>query len=154
MEKMNSSSWDDTGKLLLRITIGGLMLFHGIAKLLHGVDPIVAIVKENGLPEYFAYGVYVGEMLAPALILIGWWTRLAALVFAFNMAASVWLVLREKVFTLNEVGGWAIELNALYFLGALAIFFLGAGHYSIDGCPWRNSAGSAPPATGSGAKQL
>jgi len=92
-------------------------------------------------------------MLAPALILIGWWTRLAAIVFAFNMAASVWLVLREKVFMLNEFGGWAIELNALYFLGALAIFFLGAGHYSIDGCPWRGSTSTAPSPAGPGAKQ-
>ena len=153
MEMMDKSCWDDTGKLLLRITIGGLMLFHGIAKLLHGIDPIVAVVKENGLPEYFAYGVYVGEMLAPALILIGWWTRLAAIVFAFNMASSVWLALREKIFTLNEFGGWAIELNAIYFLGALAIFFLGAGHYSIDGCPWRGSAGTAPSPAGPRAKQ-
>jgi len=152
METMNKSCWDDTGKLLLRITIGGLMLFHGIFKIVHGIDTIVNTVKENGLPAYFAYGVYVGEMLAPALILVGWWTRLASIVFAFNMAASVWLMLRDKVFTLNDVGGWAIELNALYFLGALAIFFLGAGHYSIDGCPWRSS-GNAAASPSPGAKQ-
>ena len=152
MEMTNRSCWDDTGKLLLRIAIGGLMLFHGIAKIM-SIDPIIKIVKDNGLPEYFAYGVYVGEMLAPALILIGWWTRLASIVFAFNMAASVLLARRGDVFVIDkDTGGWAIEINVLYFLGALAIFFLGAGHYSVDGCPWRGSASTAPPAS-QGAKQ-
>src|SRR5215475_14258819 len=100
MEMMTKACYSDTGKLLLRIAIGGLMLFHGVAKILHGIDPIIAIVKENNLPEFYAYGVYFGEMIAPALILFGFWTRFAALVFAFNMVASVWLALRDKVFTL------------------------------------------------------
>jgi hypothetical protein len=30
---------------------------------------------------------------------------------------------RQDIFTLNEYGGWAVELLGLYLLGAVALFF-------------------------------
>lgn len=133
MNIMNHSGYDDVGKLLLRISVGGLMLFHGTTKLMHGIEPIVGMVKAHHLPESLAYGVYVGEVAAPLLILIGFWTRPAALIFAVNLLVAVWLAHRGMVFTLNSTGGWALELQGLYIFGAAAIFFLGGGRYSVDG---------------------
>jgi len=61
---------DDLGKLLSRIGVGGLMLFHGIHKLIHGHDFIRSQLSAAGLPEFLALGVPVGEVLAPISIIM------------------------------------------------------------------------------------
>ncbi|WP_213976007.1 DoxX family protein, partial [Serratia marcescens] len=61
----------DAGKLALRLTFGGLMLFHGVAKIQHGIGWIADALQQQGLPAFIAYGVYVGEILAPILIVLG-----------------------------------------------------------------------------------
>ena len=96
----------DAGKLLLRLTMGVLMLLHGIGKLRHGIDGIIGDVESRGLPTFFAYGVYVGEVVAPLLIIAGWQTRIAALVFAFNMIIAVWLAHASQIFSLSKSGAW------------------------------------------------
>ena len=71
-------------------------------------------------------------MAAPVFVLLGIWTRPAALVMAINMIVAVALQHRAQIFTLDKItGAWAIELPALYFLGSLALIFLGAGRYSF-----------------------
>jgi len=123
---------DDTGKLLLRLSIGGLMLFHGVAKLQHGIDGITGALAAKGWPTAIAYGVYVGEFIAPILILIGFLTRPAALIVAFNMVMAVYLAHLGDIFKITPHGGPAIEINLLYFLGALALFFLGGGKFGVS----------------------
>ena len=122
---------EDAGKLVLRVTIAGLMLFHGVSKLTHGIGGIIANVDKRGLPHAFAYGVYIGEVIAPLLIIAGFYTRPAALVLAFNMVVAVWLAHSADVFTLGKGGQWGIELQALYGFGAVAVALLGAGRYSV-----------------------
>lgn len=123
---------DDFAKLLIRLAVGGLMLFHGIGKLIHGHGFIVAKLKAAGLPELLVAGVPVGEVLAPLLILFGIFTRPAALIVAFTMGMAVWLVHMDDLLSIGAQGGYALELQAFYFLGALAVFFQGAGKYSIS----------------------
>lgn len=122
---------ESCGKLLLRITIGGLMLFHGIAKVLGGIDPIKEMLDAQGMPTVFAYGVYVGELVAPILIVIGLWTRLSAFVFVFNMIVAIGLGHACEILVLGEFGEWAIELPMLYLLGALVIALIGPGNLAI-----------------------
>ena len=122
----------DAGKLLLRVSLGLLMLLHGIKKLRGGIDGIIGNVDSHGLPTFFAYGVYLGEVVAPLFLLAGWMTRPAALVFAFNMIIAVWLSHADQVFDLGKSGGWAIELPALYFFGAIVLALIGAGRYSVS----------------------
>lgn len=81
----------------------------------------------------FGYFVYIGEVLAPVLLIIGLWTRAAALLVIANMSVAIALAHRNELFTLGPTGGWAIELQALYWLGALAILLLGAGRLSVGG---------------------
>ena len=45
---------EDLGKLVLRITVGGLLLFHGMHKLLNGIAPIKAMVAAHGIPDAVA----------------------------------------------------------------------------------------------------
>ena len=72
--------------LLLRLAVGGMMLFHGIGKLQHGIDGIVTQVLAHGLPRAFAYGVYVGEVVAPLAVVLGLFTRPAACVIASSIS--------------------------------------------------------------------
>mgnify|MGYP001818826490 FL=1 len=119
-------------KLVLRLSVGGLMVLHGIHKLTHGVAGIERMLASRGLPELLAYGVYAGELIAPLFILAGFKTRIAAAVFAFNMIVAVALAHADDVLTLGKHGQWGIELQALYLLGAIAVMLLGAGRYSVS----------------------
>jgi len=124
---------EDFAKLLLRLLLGLLILLHGIAKIKGGVDPILGAVGKTGLPEALGYLVYLGEVVAPILVIAGILTRLAALVIAVNMLVAVLLVHTGQVFTLASSGGWALELQASYLIVAVCIALLGAGRYSIGG---------------------
>lgn len=121
----------DLGLLLSRITIAGLMLFHGVAKL-SNLNGIKSMLGKAGLPEAMAYGVYITELIAPLLILIGFRTRLASLAFFFGMIAALLLAHSENMFALSKSGGLEIELILLYALGGLVFFFTGAGKYAIS----------------------
>jgi putative oxidoreductase len=84
------------------------------------------------LPAWLQYGAYVGEVLAPVLVILGLWARPAALVMAFDMFMAIYLARRGDVAKVNPMsGGWAIELELLYLVGALAIALAGAGRYGL-----------------------
>jgi putative oxidoreductase len=127
----------DTGKLLLRLALGLLILLHGIAKLMNGPASVLGSVAKAGLPEPVAYLVYVGEVLAPLLVVIGFLTRPAAIVIAINMIFAVYLVHTAQLLQLTKQGGWALELQGMYFTVAVAIALLGAGRYSAGGASGR-----------------
>ena len=124
--------FEDLGKLLLRVTVGGLMLFHGISKVMHGVGPIEGMLEAKGLPAAMAYGAYVGEIVAPLLLIVGFQTRIAALVLAFNMVTAIALAHPADLGKLNAFGGWAVELQMFYLLGGLCIALIGAGRMALD----------------------
>ena len=130
---------DDLAKLILRVAVAGLLLFHGVAKLTHGIAPLEGMLADIGIPGFLAYGIFLCEVLAPVLILIGLRTRIAALLVAFDMVVAVLLVHSGQFFTISgRGGGWSLELEAFFFLGALALFFSGAGKYRLHkaGSPW------------------
>ena len=133
MAASSTGSAADAGKLLLRVSLGTLMLLHGIAKVIGGPAGIVGLVEKAGLPGSFGYLVYVGEVVAPLLLIIGLWTRAAAAVIAINMVVAVYLVHMHELFTLSKTGGWALELQGFYFFTALAVMLLGAGRFSLGG---------------------
>lgn len=123
---------DDIGKLLLRLSIGGLLLFHGIAKLSNGIGWMAGMLGGIGLPAFIGYGVYVGEVIAPVLLLAGKFSRPAGLVVGFNMLVAVLLARRDSIAKLNRGGGWDIEVEMLFLLGGLAIWFLGSGRFALS----------------------
>jgi len=121
----------DIGLLILRITIAGLMLFHGVAKLGH-LDGIKNMVSSSGLPEFMGYGVYITEIIAPLLILIGLRSRLASFVFFLGMITIIFLAHSDTIFSISEKGALINELIYLYTFGALVLFFTGGGKYSVS----------------------
>ena len=122
---------DNIAKLIMRVMIGGMMLFHGVHKALHGIGFIKTLVKAQGLPEVLAYGVYVGEILAPLFLIIGWKSRFWAGVIAVNMAVAIYLTHMGSFFKLGAHGAWAMELPMFYLLGSIVIILLGSGKYAI-----------------------
>ena len=124
---------DKTGKFVLRVALGVVMLLHGISKLKGGIDPITGMVTGHGLPAVLAYGVYAGEVLGPILLIVGFYARLGAALVAANMLFALFLAHRADVFALNpQSGGWAIELQALMLFSAIAVMLLGPGKPSIN----------------------
>lgn len=122
----------DLGLLILRISVAGLMLLHGVSKLISGVDFLHGMLTDVGLPSFLAYGVFLGEIIAPIFMLIGFRTRLASIFYIINCLFAIFLVHASEVFSLDDNGGWAIELLGLYLLGALALVFTGAGNYAVS----------------------
>ncbi len=114
------------GLLILRISLGAMMLLHGISKL-KGLSFIESMLSSNGLPEFLAYGVYITEIVVPILLIIGYRTRIAAAIFAFGALFAIFLVHSKDIFTLTPHGGWGVELLGLYLFGAIALFFTGGG---------------------------
>lgn len=129
---MNSEFKDNLGKLLLRISIACLLIFHGYAKLLQGTGLIEAILLKNDIPTFFAYGIYLGEILAPVLLIIGYKTRIAAFLVVITMISAIYLVFPNSLIELTKHGALSLELQYIYLLSALSVLILGPGRYSID----------------------
>ncbi len=126
----------DLGRLLLRVGVGGMLLLHGLAKVWRGVAPIAGMLHAHGLPRAFAWGVYLGELVGPALLVLGLWTRIGGLLVAADMLVAVALAHLGALGQLGSSGGWAVELPALYFVGGLAVALLGAGRWSAGRGRW------------------
>src|SRR4051794_13952381 len=109
---------EDTGKLVLRLTLGILVLIHGIAKIKGGVGFLGPMVQGIGLPPWFAYGVYLGEVLGPVLVILGLFTRAGAFLIFANMVFALILAHRPDLFSLGKQGGYALELQAMYLFTA------------------------------------
>jgi putative oxidoreductase len=136
MRLPNPAPQTDAGLLVLRVGLAALLLFHGVFKVRHGVGWMAGPLGAAGLPSALAYGAYVAELVAPVLLILGLWARLAALVIAINMAMAIFLARGDAIGTINPMGGgWAVELEALFLLGALAIALAGPGRYAIGGGP-------------------
>ncbi|HEX6363925.1 MAG TPA: DoxX family protein [Albitalea sp.] len=110
-----------------------MMLLHGIAKLMGGVGGISKMLEGLGMPAAFAYAVFIGEVIAPVLVIVGVWTRLGAALMAINMIVAVLLAHGAELFTLGRTGGWALELQGFFFFTAVALVLMGAGRYSVGG---------------------
>lgn len=124
---------DALGKLILRLSVAVLILFHGVSKLLNpgSLGWISDMIAGYGLPAFLAYGVLIGEVIAPVMAIIGWHTRLAGLLMAGNMLVAFLLVHTGEVFMLTENGGWQLELQGMFLFAALAVLFLGSGRIAL-----------------------
>ena len=129
---MNGTSQHDLGKLILRITLGVLILLHGIAKLKGGVGGIEGMLAAQGLPRALAYGAYLGEVLGPLLLIAGFHARVGALLIAVNMLFAFGLAHMGDLGQLNAQGGWALELQGMFLGTAIAMALIGPGRYSIN----------------------
>lgn len=125
---------NDLGILILRLSVGLMMIPHGINKIINpsALMYIQSLLDDKGLPAFISYGVFVSEILAPLFIVLGFRTRLSALVMFVSGIMVLFLAYSDIFFGLTQYGGWLAELPALFMFGALALFFTGGGKYGIS----------------------
>ena len=130
---LNQNTQNDLGRLILRVALGLLVLLHGVAKLRGGMGGIVGMVEAHGLPGFLGYGVLLGEVLGPLMLVAGFYARIGALLVAINMLFAFALAHMGDLTSLNGQGGWALELQGMFLFSAIALALLGPGRYSANG---------------------
>jgi putative oxidoreductase len=118
--------------LILRLSLGIMMLLYGFFKLFNGVNEVGLMLTEKGLPYFISYGVIVGEVIAPLMIIIGYRTKIAAILLVFTMVVAILLAHSNDIFNLNSHGGWAIDHQGLFLFGSIALMLSGAGKYAVS----------------------
>ena len=122
---------EDFGKLVLRLTLGILVLLHGVFKIKSGIAFLAPMVQGIGLPPWVSYGVYLGEVIGPIMVILGLFGRTGALLIFGNMLFAVALMHRPDLFSLGKQGGYALELQAMYLFTALALVLMPPGRYAM-----------------------
>jgi putative oxidoreductase len=123
---------ESTGKLILRVTLGVLILLHGISKLRNGIGWLDGMLANAGLPVFFKYGVYVGEVLAPLAVIAGWYSRVGAWLIAVNMLFALGLAHGAELLAFNEQGALVLEVQYMFFFSAIALALIGPGRYAVN----------------------
>lgn len=123
---------EDLGKLVVRLSTGGLLLLHGVHKLLTGIGPIKEMAVAAHLPDLIAYGVYLGEIAGPILIILGLFSRIGGVLVVFNMLAAILLAGMASLLKLNEYGGYMLELETFFLAGGLAVALMGSGRLGLN----------------------
>jgi putative oxidoreductase len=113
-------------QLILRVAAGGMMLTHGYPKFLKLStgdfafgDPIGLGVEVSLVLTVFA------EFVCSILIVLGFFTRMAAIPLIFTMLVAVFVVHRSDPFSKQELG-------LMYAAMFAVIGLLGPGDLSID----------------------
>jgi len=130
--------FSDAGYHVLRISLAILMLFHGVAKLSKGTAGIEGMLTSAGLPSILAYGVYLGEVLAPVLLLAGIWVIPAGVLILVNMLFALFLAHSDHLFSLGRSGGLAIELQLFFVVSAITVILLARERKArLQAAAWR-----------------
>lgn len=119
------------GLLLLRIALGIIFIAHGYPKLTHlrGGAQMQSFFVEHGLPGYFVYIAGVIEAFGGGLLVLGLFTRAAALLLALEMCVAIWKVHSGHGYLAVHDYEFPLALASACFALATA----GAGMISLDG---------------------
>ena len=132
MVDLSENLLNDAGKLVLRLVLGILILFHGFSKVQHGIAPIQEMLSAYGFPAFLANAVYLGEVLGPLLLILGYYARIGAALIVINMIVAILLVHAGDLLSLSEHGGWRLELQGMYLFVALALILMGPGRFGFN----------------------
>ncbi|MUP45738.1 DoxX family protein [Gramella sp. BOM4] len=117
----------DLGLLIFRICIGGLMLTHGLPKLLRFFGPEeISFADPFGLGAAFTFSFAVfAEFFCSLFIIFGFLTRIASIPLILTMATAALIIHMPDGFGKQE-------LPLLYLSGFILLLLTGPGKYSID----------------------
>ena len=123
---MKNSKTYNLALLFLRVALSGMLLTHGIPKLLKLVSGDFSFADPIGIgaPASLILAVLC-EVVFPILIIVGYKTRLASIPVIITMLVAVFLHHANDSFGIKEKA-------ILYSIGFITIALLGAGKYSVD----------------------
>ena len=127
-----SSFWTDSdiGLLIIRITLGVTIFFHGWHKVLHGIEEQKGLLESIGIPGFFMYFGYISEVLAPVLIILGIFTRLSAIAIIITLIVAI-PAMPISPMALGSHGEWVIETQLFYLFIPIALLFTGPGRFTV-----------------------
>ena len=141
MMRMIFGTQNDNTGLIMRLTLGGVMLPHGLQKVFGlfggaGLQATMnAFTTKMGLPAPLAVLVILAESAGALGLIFGFCTRLCALGIALVMGGAIYLVHGQHGFFMNWFGrqaGEGFEYHLLALGLALALFIHGGGKWSFD----------------------
>ena len=128
MKKILSSySWGNDGAvLLLRIVLGGIMMYHGYGKIANYDAILPKFTDIIGIGAKLSFHLVIfAEFFCAFLVLIGFLTRLAAIPILINMCVAYFVAHAGADFAIRE-------LSCIFLLLSLAVIITGGGKYSVD----------------------
>ena len=110
------------GAMITRLSLGGVLLSHGLLKVIVFTVPgTVAYFESLGLPATAAYLTIFAEVVGGAAILLGLYTRLASLLSIPLLLGALWAHSGNGWVFSAEGGGWEFPLLLVVLAAAVAI---------------------------------
>jgi len=124
---MTTSGSFSIGALIIRLGFGGLMLIHGIPKMLELFNGNLSVVGNPlGIGALVtSILVVIGEVICPLLVIIGYKVRITAIPTIITMAVAAFMIHGADPLSKKEMA-------LLYLTGYIAIALIGAGKYSVS----------------------
>ena len=148
MPVRNSDATASSAAILIRLSVGAVFLSEGIQKFLFASSVGSGRFERIGLPAPEVLGPLVGitEILCGSLLLLGLFTRLAALPIVCIMLVAIVttkipILLGQdlgpfQVRTLQRYGFWSMahesRTDFAMLMGSLFLAWVGAGRWSLD----------------------
>ena len=79
----------------------------------------------------FAWAVFIGELMAPLIVILGYQTHISALLTDFNMLVAIAMVHSHELVALGSNGGWSLELQGFFLFVGVVVSFTGPGRYKL-----------------------
>ena len=114
--------------VVMRLTLGAIMVVHGSHKVFGGLHHHAQMVAGLGLPGWLGYVSAFAEFLGGLLVLVGFFTRVAAFAVCIDLVVAIWKVHWHNGLTGDH--GYEFPLAAASL--AFALLFFGAGPISLD----------------------
>ena len=122
------NSLQPLGLAILRVALAVIFIYHGYPKLVRADAMMRQFFIQHGFPGYFVGLAGIVECVGGGLLLIGLFTRPAALLLAAEMLIAIWKVkLVHGVFAVNEY-----QLELALAAACVALATVGAGSLSVD----------------------
>lgn len=126
--------------LVLRLTLALILWPHGAQKVLGwfggaGWDGTYqAFTEKMGIPPFLAKVAMLTEFFAPICLVLGVFTRIAALAVIIMMAVAMTRHVKNGYFAnwSGKKAGEGVEFHLLYAGSALALLLTGPGPWSVD----------------------
>jgi len=132
MKKFFSTAYSDNAfnltSLALRLAFGLIIcIVHGFPKIMHFSNLQTTFFDPFHIGHKWSLVLaIIAEVLCALLVVLGLFTRLAALILVINMSVAVFLALKGQ-------GLEHRELAILYLTAFFSVLLVGPGRFSVDG---------------------